>query len=582
LAKASPRPLFLPLLTMLNPQTDLAATPAWAHPELRYWNPTYIQIRDCMLGEQEIKAKGETYLAKLSEMDEAEYEAYKERAVFFNMTARTVNAQVGTIFQRPPKVEGLPKALEDKFDHITYTGISFGAFLTEIVDALVGIGRYGVLVDMAADGKGDPYLRGYDTENILDWQLGEVNGRKVPIQIVLREFEEINERKVGAMRKWKIIFRVLSLDTVDQFGAEITPTYRQYVYSCDSQTADLTEMTPEVVTPTYRGTPFDYIPFQFFGAKDNQPKVDRPPAADIASLNLAHYRSYAHLEHGRFFCAMPIYYVQSQPGNEKAEYTLGPSRVWEVAQGEKPGILEFHGTGLLTLENSCQQKEAQIAAIGGRLMGGNAKTGSESDDQAKIKESNERALLLKIVQNVNEGMSNCLNWWAGWQDQTGKVSVDLNTSFLFDNLGARELRAAHQMYAEGVIPITGLHHYLMKAEVLPDWMDVDQFKTLLDTVDEFPNNPDVWAKQMGYADAANRHDVLLQRRDLRNQEEQTSIMADQQTTDHVDVTGTLANDKRSLAIQQQDANTRKKQAQNSSKALPGQVAAARNVAASKK
>lgn len=566
------------IFSRIIPNRDMMMFPLWAHPDVRYWAPTWLVIRDCLLGEQEIKAKERTYLPALAEMDTQEYECFKDRAVFYNMTCRTVEAQVGTLFQRPPKVANLPKPMAPRFSKVVYNGISFQAFVAAAAEALIAMGRYGVLVDMDASGKYDPYLRGYDTENILDWQYDEVNGRRQPVQIILREFQEIVNRKVGEMRWYKVIHRVLSLDIdFDPATGEQRPVYRQYIYEGDGIHDDLTTLTPTIVTPTHRGTPFDYIPFQFLGSKANTPDVDRPPCADIASLNLAHYKSYALLEHGRFFTAIPIYYVQVNAAMEKAEYTIGPSRVWETAQGEKPGILEFHGSGLKTLENSCQQKENQIAAIGGRLLGGGAggaPAGSESDNQAKIKESNERALLQKICQNLAEGLTNALNWWATWCDvQNPTIEVDMNSDFLFNQLGARELRAAQQMYMDGVIPATALHNYLLKAEVLPDWMDVEDFKKLLDDMNEFPNQSDVWARRMGYANAQNYQDVLLARKGLKIQEAGQATQQQLADTTHEEMTGTLD-------IQQQQVDVAKKAA--SSRPLPGQVSAGRASAAASK
>lgn len=536
---------YLPSIPRTRPYDWARYYPAWAHPEVLYWAPTWQAIRDCILGEQEIKLQGESYLPRMEDMDDNEYEAYKERGVFFNMTSRTINSLTGTLFQRPPQYKNLPSRLEKPFATICYNRQNMDSFLFDVVEELVGPGRCGVLVDRADSG--DAFLRAYDAEQILDWQEDVVDGRKQPVQIVLREIEDVVTRTVGQIRANRIVLRVLSLDIV---AGE--PVYNQYIYKINNMAVDLTKEVFEQVTPTNRGVPFRSIPFWFLGARNNTAACDRPPSADISGLNLAHYRTYAHLEHGRFYVALPVYYVALQPGTEKAEYTLGPSRVWETAPGDKPGILEFHGSGLITLENSLNQKEEQIAQIGGRLMGGGSKSVSESGDAVKIKETNERTLLLKIANNVTEGLSQAVNFWAKWQDETDpQIKVEINVAFLFDNLGARELRAAHQMYTEGVLPITALHSYLQKAEVVPDWMDIDQFKGLLNRMDEFPNQPDVWAMAMGYANQQQRQDVLLQRRAIRQDQSQhedtLGVQQHQADTERMDVKGNLALKEKQIA-----------------------------------
>jgi hypothetical protein len=58
------------------------------------------------------------------------------------------------------------------------------------------------------------------------------------------------------------------------------------------------------------------------------------PILDILTLNVSHYKTYAQLEHGRFYTANPIYYV-SGAGEEDTEYHIGPSVVWEIGQRGK-------------------------------------------------------------------------------------------------------------------------------------------------------------------------------------------------------------------------------------------------------
>jgi hypothetical protein len=51
------------------------------------------------------------------------------------------------------------------------------------------------------------------------------------------------------------------------------------------------------------------IPFRFFNATTNLGDIEKPPILDILTLNLSHYKTYAQLEHGRFYTANPVYYV---------------------------------------------------------------------------------------------------------------------------------------------------------------------------------------------------------------------------------------------------------------------------------
>lgn len=531
--------------------------PIWTHPQVMDYVGEWQEIRDCAAGERTIKAKGDTYLKPLQEMTGGEYAGYLSRAVFFNMTGRTVNALTGIVFNRDPQITGIPKKLEKAFKAPTKNGQTFGAFIKKVCRELITLGRYGVLVDMNTDG-GDPYFTGYAAEHILDWQEISISGRLVPSEIVVREIQQVRG-PFGVGRKNTYTIRRLCLE-FDKVRDNVI--YVQYIYRGDDSNLDVSTITPERVVPTRNGVPLSRIPFLPLGSIDNSYDIDRSPIADIASLNIAHYRSYAQLEQSRFFTAMPIYYVQTSIGNTQTEYKIGSSMVWEVAVGEKPGILEMNGHGLGGLVTACEQKEDQISALGGRLMANQSRSTAESDNALKLKEGNERSILLNIVFSVSEGMTKMLQTWAWWagMDDVEKVSVELNKEFLTDTLGARELRAVYAMYLDGVVPVTVLHHYLQKAEVIPDWMPVEQFKGLLDKEDEFKNQPNVIAKMKGYDTSKERTDALLAKREMRLAEttaEETSVRAEED----ISLKGTLQEQQAAEAERQRAADAEEAEAQ---------------------
>lgn len=497
--------------------------PGWIHPEVAEHYRDWKMIRDCTAGERRMKEAGTDYLPALDEMTQKEYAAYLERAVFFNMTGRTVSALTGIVFQRSPQVNGLPKRLVKAFAFPTRNNTTFNAFLKKVCRELVTLGRFGVFLDMdkEAGPTAAPYFTGYAAEHILDWNETVIDGKLYPSEIVLREIRE-QRLPFGKGRSQTVVIRRLTLEWNSERGDY---EYVQYVYTGESSNVDVSNTFPERIVPTRNGVPFNRIPFVFLGAFDNTPDIDRSPIVDIAALNVAHYRSYAQLEHGRYYTAMPVWYAQVPIGKSKRTYRVGSAVVWECAPGEKPGILEMNGHGLNGLVIACESKEDQISALGGRLMSGQTRSVAESDNSLRIKEGNERSILLNIVFAVSEGMTAMLRAWAHWagEDNVDKIEVELNKEFLTDTLGARELRAVYAMYVEGAVPVTVLHHYLQKAEVVPDWMDVDNFKNLLDKEDEFKNQPDVIAKMKGFNTAKDRQDVRLARRELRNEEELAAI-----------------------------------------------------------
>jgi Domain of unknown function (DUF4055) len=474
------------------------------HPDYGYWAPIWRMIRDAEIGEIEVKRKQTVYLPRLKGHDDDQYLSYLQRAVFFNMTAKTLNALYGTMFRRHPKVTGLTPALLKQSTKFSKDGMSLNLTAKTAVKEVLAVGRYGMLVDATPEGRGGAYVACYTAENILDWEMTEVDGYWTYSRVVLREISRKKQDHISPY-DYTSRFRVLVLTDL----GDGTHVYEQHVYE-DRELHGIPDFdtTPdEIVTPTVRGEPLDYIPFALIGPFTNHPDVQKPPILDIVTLNYSHYLSYAQLEQGRFFTANPVYWTsgKTEDGAGAGDYYVGPDIVWELGENGSAGLIEFTGTGLKSLENALEIKEAQISAIGGRMMPGVARGAAESDNSLKMKEQNEQTLLLNIADTTDESFTKIIRWWGDWNNATPagieKMLFEVNRDFLLKDIGAREFRAIHQMYSDGIIPVDVVYEYLRKAEVIPDWMDRDEYITLLQSSTQFPHMVDVLARMKDYPDA---------------------------------------------------------------------------------
>lgn len=480
---------------------ELFELPAWTHPELLYWIDDYKLIRDAIAGPKEVKAERATYLPKFDGMEDDEYEAYLARATYYNFTARTVTAMVGSVLRRNPTLKNVPERLEKGLERLTNDNQSFSAFADFVLTEVTSLGRFAILADLphVLQATPTPYLTGYSAENIIDWddEVDPKTGRSRLTKIVLREFARGSDDQ--GKQRYFARYRVLQL----QNGV-----YSQELYENPKGNADLKqEYSKGVVVPHVRGKPLDEIPIFVIGLSGSKPAIKTPPMLDIAELNISHYQSYAQLEQGRYYTGFPIYVVEDDGAGVDGtpEFEIGANRVWITRKGCAAKLLEFNGQGLKFLENALDIKEQQAASLGGRMMGVRAVSASESDEAMKLKERNEQALLLKIASRCDEAFTYAMRLWV-WmsgvsREEADKVKIEFNKDFLFDGIGAREFRAIHAMYKDGIIPIDVVYHYLRKGDVIPDWMTIEEFKEMLDNIDQsFPNNPDVEAKQAGFPD----------------------------------------------------------------------------------
>lgn len=482
-----------------NPRAGIAAQIAvrahqHTHPDYEYWAPVWAKIRDAELGEVQVKGKAQQYLPKLAGHDWSQYASFLDRAVFYNMTAKTLNALYGSMFVLPPKVTG--------YEHkgrFSKDGQSLNLTAKLAAKEVLAVGRFGMLVDAPADG-GDPFVATYTAENIMDWQVGQIDGENRLTRVVLREADFDRSEDAGAS-EISTRFRVLSLQP--------SPTGWRYVVNIwedktGSGIPDLNALPDAEFIPTVRGRPIAHIPFVFVGPFANVPDVAKPPLLDIVTLNYSHYQSYAHLEQGRFYTANPVYTVSSGTADtDSGEYYVGPDVVWELGKDGKAEILEFSGQGLRSLENALTDKEAQIAAIGGRMLPGQNTGPGESANALRMREANEQSLLLNVADCLDEAFTVVLTWLADWSNRhTAGIEFEVARKWQTKESGARELRAMQQMYEDGVIPLTVFFEFLRKAEVVPYWMDQDEFEAQLNDPDQFTNMAEVLAHMRGYPDAA--------------------------------------------------------------------------------
>lgn len=506
----------------------LLALPEWTHPKVLFWYCTWALIRDCVAGEKQVKEAGKTYLPQMEGMEAEDYAAFKRRSTFYNFTGRTVGALSGSIFRRQPVVEGLPDRLTERLQDITKDGASLITFASYAAEEVFQTNHFGVLVDLPETETTDPrpFLVGYQAENILDWDVGRhpTTGRFRLTRVVLRETEEQRE-STSAARNMFAVYRECVLE------GEV---YTQRVYRAAGRDAELKESDrAETIVPQRRGVPLDYIPFRVFGPFLSVIGPEKPPMEDIARLNISHYCSYAYLEHGRFFAGFPVYWSDDESMGSENGFTLGSSEMQIVQQGRKITLSELNGQGLKFLVDALDQKESQAASLGGRMIGIRGTAVSESDNQLKLAERNEQALLLRIARNLDEGFSQVLRWWA-WlsnaeADALSAIEITFNKDFLFDQAGAREFRAIHALYKDGVITIDIVYEYLKKFNVIPDWMRLEEFKANFSKLSSFPGDPDAKARALGYPDAKTMWQVKGQAQDRTHEADllDTQIEADE-------------------------------------------------------
>ena len=411
------------------------------------------------------------YLPRLKGQDDEEYFAYAERASFFNATSRTVEAMTGLVFMRDPVVK-LPPAMAEIEDDITLQGTGLREFAEEVVEQVMDVGRVGMMLDYPASApKGltvaaaeaaniRPFLRWYQSERILNWRCGVVNGRKVLTMVVL---EEEHERPVDEFTSEAVTkHRVLSLDG----GA-----YRVRLFSDD--VVELDEY------PTQNGAPMDYIPFIILGPQGSTPDVQKPPLLDLVDTNLSHYRNSADHEHGLHFTGLPTPYVAGVQLEDGKTIELGSTQLLVFSDPEaRVGFMEFTGEGLAALERAMEAKERRMAVLGARMLS-DEKSAPEAYGTVELRTAGERSALGSVSKAASDAVSRLLRWMAEWMGAGGEVEFSLNTDFGASKIQPDLLEKLFKGYQTNAIPLEVLFENLKAGEIVSPDMDFERYQSQL-------------------------------------------------------------------------------------------------------
>jgi hypothetical protein len=375
--------------------------------------------------------------------------AYRYRGNFYNATQRTVQGLTGAIFQKPPEVK-FPEAYKEYLDDITLGSVNFEMFANEAGREVMTTGRFGVLVDMQPEGtvaSSRPYCVGYIAEDIINWRTECRGGDEVLTLVVVKELKDVPSVDDPYVATAKAQYRSLEI-----INDECVTT----VWVQDPKDPSLFTAT-EVMRPSRRGIPLDFIPFVFIGTTHATPDLTRPPLLDLADINLGHWRNSVDHEYGLHLVALPTPWVAGSKGaGGDVPMKIGPSVVWELTLTGSAGMLEFSGKGLEAIVTAMESKQAQMATLGARLL--ETPGINETATAVLIRHSGDNATLRTIAGAIEQAFTTVLQtvlWWVGTaeapSDLEEEVEVELNKDYVNVRASPQEIQAALASLQEGKI-----------------------------------------------------------------------------------------------------------------------------------
>jgi hypothetical protein len=417
------------------------------HPQFTKMLDTLIDCRNAFHGGRSIKAAGVRYLPILSGQTDPEYRAYKERALFFGITQKTVSAMVGMAMWKDPIIK-YPERMAHYFEE--RQGSQFLEICSTTIGEVLLMGGYGLLVDAPEEGSILPVIARYTRENIINW-IEDEDGNLTDVVLKEQVFERsLNDRFVlEAKDRW----RHLSMSN---------GVYQVTVY-------DDKKAAVKTVVPTVKRTPLKFIPFFMINPIGVSMEMSIPPMQDIVDVNISHYRSSADLEHGRHFTGLPTPVVSGVEAGG-AELKIGSETAWVLPNKDAKAVfLEFTGQGLQSLEKAMVEKQSQMASMSARLID-NSRRGSEAAETVKLRYMSETASLSTVVRATEDGLNLLYSTIADIMGEE-RPTITLNKQFMEGRIGAQDLTALINAYIEGGISKETLVYNLRRGDILSSKQD---------------------------------------------------------------------------------------------------------------
>lgn len=449
--------------------------------ELRILRETYILIRDCLAGESVIKRATVRYLPKpnpddTSKANSQRYLNYLKRAVFYNVTSRTLAGLVGQIFLRPPMVN-VPSQIQGVVEDATGEGVPCEQLAKSCANYVLAFGRAGLLIDypsseqattqaMIDAGDMRATFKLFAPWEVINWRTiargAEVLLSLVVIQEGYNAFDDGFEVRLGM--QWRVLR--LMQPTGDPTNPADAPS--AFVQGEVWQLAP--QATNYVLYELYfprdvNGDLLTEIPFTFVGSENNNSDPDNPPLQDMAYLNIGHFRNSADYEESCYLCGQPTPWVSGVTKQWLDEILEGQLHLG--ARGAIP--LPLHGAaGLLQAQPNSMPKEAmdakerQMVALGAKLI--QQATVQRTATETDIENTAESSTLGASAKNVASAFEFALQWackFMGGDPET--VEYTLNTEFDLTYMDFNTLLAVVKTWQAGAMTVEEMRDNLRRA-----------------------------------------------------------------------------------------------------------------------
>jgi len=438
-------------------------------------------VEDVCAGAYAMKQGRENYLPKPNASDDtlennARYDAYLTRAVFFEVTKDTLQKLIGIAFAEDPAFD--PDGMDFLASNADGSGKSLFQLNQTALEGLLKKGRGGFFVDYPKTERSTsladveklgirPTVIYYKAENILNWRVKRVGSLYKTSLVVLAEKDTVVDPLNEFSLKEIKVYRVLRLDENNEYCVQ---TY-------SDRTGNLAADTDPYYPTQANKQRWNEIPFQPLGSFSNDWAMDNIPLESLALMNIAHYHNSAEYENSVFYAGQ-VQPVMTELDSEWRDWLqekgvrLGSGNVLMLPVG---GKFDFVQPDERTLAKSAMEaKEKYMASLGAKLLEENqvVKTATQSNNEALSQYS----VLSLCVANLNEAAENVLRWCAMYFGAGDKARFSIKQDFARGKLSTEDLKFYFEQVLQGKMSMRTFHELRTTGKVPEVDFDEEQLR----------------------------------------------------------------------------------------------------------
>jgi hypothetical protein len=414
---------------------------------------------------------------------------YQSGAVFYPVAQQTAQGMLGSIFRKWPTLN-VPKELEYLAENADGGGNSIYQSSQGACDDVMRKGRAGITVTFPqtsgqvsrADilsGRIVATIHRFAPEQIINWRVGR-DGAKAILTLVVTREELETPGADGYTSQPETIYREMYLDIErDDDGSITSKVYRERIWI---ETADKALTLKAGYTPLdAAGKTWGFIPFQFIGSENNDPKTDMPPFLGMCLMNLGHYRNSADYEDSVWYNGQAQAWMSGvDQGHidmmKENKMYVGSRELLAVPSGETFGFSQPLPNTLV--KEAMDSKINAMIQMGARLM--QVGSATKTATQASSDQEAQTSLLAMVASNVSEAYTQAIKWACMYMGADDKeVAYTLSQEFVSLSNDPQEVQQIVAGFIQGAIPVGDYTRYMRKRELFSDDVSDEDYADLL-------------------------------------------------------------------------------------------------------